>query len=449
MLSGWGSAQGTAADVVRPPSDAAISTAIGTAGSRGVLARGLGRAYGDAAQNAGGLVLDMPSLPPHISLDPATGLVTAGAGVSLDQLMRTLVPLGWFVPVTPGTRFVTVGGAIAADIHGKNHHADGTWGAHVSRLGLAMADGSHRDVAPGNDTGTFWATVGGMGLTGVVTDATFQAMPVESSRILVHTERANDLDGIMALMERTDASYRYSVAWVDLVATGRHLGRSVMTAGDHAPRSALSGTVAVDPLAFAPSERLTAPSIIPTGLLNRATIAAFNEAWFRKAPKHRVGQVQSLASFFHPLDGLGHWNRLYGPRGFLQYQFVVPFGAESTLRRIVERLAGSGAASFLAVLKRFGAANPGPMSFPMPGWTLTLDIPAGRSGLNELLDVTDRDVVEAGGRVYLAKDSRLDPSLLAAMYPRLDEWRAVQAELDPTDRFQSDLDRRLGLTKRN
>ena len=448
LVTGWGSAAPTSADVARVPDAASIARGVVSAGERGVLARGLGRAYGDAAQNAGGLLLDMPSMLPSIVLDTERGLVTAGAGISLDQLMHSLVPLGFFVPVTPGTRQVTVGGAIAADIHGKNHHADGTWGQHVTQLGLTLADGTHRELEPVRDSAEFWATTGGMGLTGVVTDATMDLVPVETSRMLVHTERASDLDTLMALMERTDETYRYSVAWVDLVATGKNLGRSVMTAGDHAPLAALTGVAANDPLGFAPTELLTAPPVFPSGLLNKHTVRAFNALWFRKAPKRRLEQVQSIGAFFHPLDGVGMWSRLYGPRGFLQYQFVIPFGEEATLRRIVERLAGSGAASFLAVLKRFGASNPGPLSFPMPGWTLTLDIPAGLSGLNELLDATDRDVVDVGGRLYLAKDSRLDGALLARMYPRLDEWRHTQATMDPTGRFQSDLNRRLGLTKK-
>jgi decaprenylphospho-beta-D-ribofuranose 2-oxidase len=448
LVGGWGGASSTGAEVVRLSDTAAIGPALGGASGRGVLARGLGGAYGDAAQNAGGRVLDMPSLPPVIHLDASNATVTAGAGVSLDQLMRTLVPLGYFVPVTPGTRYVTVGGAIAADIHGKNHHADGTWGQHVKRFALTTSDGASRQVTVDGDPDTFHATCGGMGLTGAISDATVGLIPVETSRMLVHTERADNLDEVMALMERTDADYRYSVAWVDLVATGKHLGRSVMTAGDHAPLAALKPNAANDPLAFDPTEVASAPSLIPTGLLNPVTIRAFNELWFRKAPRKRLGQVQGIGAFFHPLDGVGKWNRLYGPRGFLQYQFVVPFGAEHTLRRIVERLATSGAASFLAVLKRFGPANDGPLSFPMPGWTLTLDIPAGLSGLGALLDHCDRDVVDAGGRVYLAKDSRMDPGLLAAMYPRIDEWREMQARLDPVGRFQSDLNRRLGLTKK-
>jgi decaprenylphospho-beta-D-ribofuranose 2-oxidase len=245
-------------------------------------------------------------------------------------------------------------------------------------------------------------------------------------------------------MEAGDERYRYSVAWIDLLATGRHLGRSVLTAGDHAPRAAVPGDDA-HVRAFDPTSRLGAPSWVPSGLLNKLSIRAFNELWFRKAPRDRRDQVQSIGAFFHPLDGVRDWNRLYGAAGFLQHQTVVPFGEERTLRRLVEKLADAGTPSFLAVLKRFGAASPAPLSFPMPGWTLALDIPAGVAGLPELLDEIDRMVVDVGGRVYLAKDSRVDPRHLARMYPRLAEWRAVRDRLDPADRWQSDLGRRLGL----
>jgi len=413
---------------------------------RGLIARGLGRSYGDAAQNAGGTVVDTTGLD-RFELDPETGWCRADAGVSLDRLLRVLVPRGFFVPVTPGTRFVTVGGAVAADIHGKNHHRAGSWCEHVRSLRLHLPDDSVVEVGPDNDPEAFWATAGGMGLTGIVLDATFRCPPVETSRVVVDTERASDLEHALSLMHEGDDAYDYSVAWIDLLARGRSLGRSVLTRGRFARLDELPPTERDDPLGYDPTLAIPAPPWAPAGLLNRLTVRAFNELWFRRAPTRRVGEVQTIPQFFHPLDMVEGWNRLYGPHGFVQWQFVVPSGAESTLRGVVERLSTAGCASFLAVLKRFGPGNPGPLSFPTEGWTLALDIPVRVSGLAVLLDELDERLAEAGGRVYLAKDGRLRPELVPVMYPRLDEWRSVRARLDPDGVLRSDLDRRLGLSR--
>ncbi|MFI1725730.1 FAD-binding protein [Streptomyces sp. NPDC020489] len=442
-VTGWGRTAPTTARLIRPRSYEEAAAAVRGCGARGGIARGLGRAYGDAAQNAGGAVLDMTGLDRVHAIDAAGGTVLCDAGVSLHRLMRVLLPLGWFVPVSPGTRYVTVGGAIGADIHGKNHHVSGSFSRHVLSFELLTADGEIRTVARG--TPLFDATTGGMGLTGVILTATVQLQPVGTSLMSVDTERARDLDDLMARLSATDHQYRYSVAWIDLLARGAATGRAVLTRGDHAPLDALGTRARRDPLAFRTPRFPAMPAHLPERLLTRTSVGLFNELWYRKAPRARTGQLQSLAAFFHPLDGVPHWNRVYGRGGFVQYQFVVGYGQEETLRRIVRRLSRRRCPSFLAVLKRFGDGDPGWLSFPMPGWTLALDLPAGLPGLGALLDELDEEVAAAGGRVYLAKDSRLRPELLAAMYPRLDDFRALRAETDPHAVFVSDLSRRLSL----
>ncbi|MGW8061869.1 FAD-binding protein [Streptomyces ziwulingensis] len=444
-VTGWGRTAPTAARLIRPRTYQEAADAVRDCGTRGGIARGLGRAYGDAAQNAGGAVLDMTGLDRVHAIDADGGTVLCDAGVSLHRLMEVLLPLGWFVPVTPGTRYVTVGGAIGADIHGKNHHVSGSFARHVPAFELLTADGRVRTVERG--TPLFDATAGGMGLTGVILTATVRLQPVETSLMSVDTERATDLDDLMARLTATDHRYRYSVAWIDLLARGAATGRAVLTRGDHAPLDALpaGGRARRAPLAFRTSRLPAAPDLVPEGLLSRTTVGLFNELWYRRAPRRRTGQLQRISTFFHPLDGVPHWNRVYGRGGFVQYQFVVGHGREDALRRIVRRIAEHRCPSFLAVLKRFGEADPGWLSFPVPGWTLALDVPAGLPGLGAFLDDLDEEVAGAGGRVYLAKDSRLRPELLDAMYPRLDDFRALRAELDPRGVFVSDLARRLHL----
>ncbi|MDG9691329.1 decaprenylphosphoryl-beta-D-ribose oxidase [Streptomyces sp. Alain-F2R5] len=444
-VTGWGRTAPTAARLIRPRTYQEAADAVRECGARGGIARGLGRAYGDAAQNAGGAVLDMTGLDRVHAIDADGGTVLCDAGVSLHRLMEVLLPLGWFVPVTPGTRYVTVGGAIGADIHGKNHHVSGSFARHVLSFELLTADGRVRTVDRG--TPLFDATAGGMGLTGVILTATVRLQPVETALMSVDTERATDLDDLMARLTATDHRYRYSVAWIDLLARGARTGRAVLTRGDHAPLDALPerSRARRDPLAFRTSRLPAAPDLVPDGLLSRTTVGLFNELWYRKAPRVSRGRLQRISTFFHPLDGVPHWNRVYGRGGFVQYQFVVGHDRADALRRIVRSISEHRCPSFLAVLKRFGEADPGWLSFPVPGWTLALDVPAGLPGLGAFLDGLDEEVAQAGGRVYLAKDSRLRPELLDAMYPRLADFRALRAELDPRGVFVSDLARRLHL----
>jgi len=445
LLSGWGRTAPTSAQVVAPASADEVSAVLaGAAKAGGVVPRGLGRSYGDAAQCAGGMVVSTDRLDRVLGWDPATGIVRAGAGASLDALMRHFVPRGWFVPVTPGTRHVSLGGAVAADIHGKNHHRDGSFGGYVESMTLVSPTGAHRLSRGDEAAGSYWSTVGGMGMTGLITDVSLRLVAIETAYMRVDTERADTLDEVMSRMTDSDAGFRYSVAWIDCLAKGARLGRGVLTSADHAQLADLPSRLRGQPLGFAPRQRLDIAFTAPSGLLNPLTVAVFNELWFRKAPRRRQGQIQGLATFFHPLDGVGSWNRLYGKRGFLQYQLVVPPSGSEVVRRALEALGAAGVPSFLAVLKRFGPRDPAPMSFPIEGWTLALDIPIGGRSLGPVLDDVDEMVAAAGGRVYLAKDARLRPELVPIMYPELDHWRAQCRVLDPEGVMISDLGRRLG-----
>jgi len=447
LLTGWGRTAPSRARMVAAHTVADISAGIQSSGPRGVLARGLGRSYGDAAQSGGATVFDMTALR-SFDLDIEAGTVTADAGTSIDDLLRSVIPAGFFVPVTAGTRFVTVGGAIAADIHGKNHHGEGSFASHVTRMRVVDGRGEQNELRPDDPTTAemFWATVGGMGLTGVIVEATFRLLPIETAQMSVDTTRCRDLDDVMARMIEGDDRYRYSVAWIDSVASS---GRGVLTRGDHARRDQLpAGDPAGDAgtaLEYATPSLPSAPPFVPGGLLNSATVRAFNETWFRKHPKDRSSEIMSIPAFFHPLDGVRDWNRVYGPQGFLQYQFVVPDSAGWLVERTLSRLRDVGAPSFLTVLKRFGPANPAPLSFPQPGWTLAADVPARNDRLAPVLDDLDELVAAEGGRLYLAKDSRQSPAMLAATYPRLSEWQAVRDRMDPSGIFTSDLGRRLSL----
>ena len=445
-LTGWGRILPSVAELATPATAASAAELLGgRAAARGVIPRGLGRSYNNAAQCAGGMVISTARLNRILSLDAATGLAACEAGVSLEQLMVAGLPAGWFVPVSPGTRQVTVGGAIAADVHGKNHHVAGSFARHVASFEIVLPGGEPRTVTPRSDPSLFWATAGGMGLTGLIVRATVQLKRVGTSRVRVDTVRTADIDETMATLAEHDRGYGYTVAWSDSLARGAGLGRSVITSGDFAEPADLPPAGRRDPFAFRPGARLGVPPHVPPGLVNRYTVALANEAWYRRAPRSRRGELQTIGTFFHPLDGIRNWNRVYGPGGFLQYQYVVPFGQEAAVRRSFELVSGARAPSFVTVLKRFGPGDEGLLSFPMAGWTLALDFPARMPGLAGLLGRLDRLVVGAGGRVYLAKDSRVPPGMLAEMYPRLAEFAKLRAELDPAGILTSDLSRRLGL----
>ncbi|MEU1490167.1 FAD-binding oxidoreductase [Streptomyces sp. NPDC005776] len=446
-LTGWGRTAPTTAIRFHPRSPEEAVVAVRGCGPRGSIARGLGRAHGDAAQNAGGSVLDMTGLDRIRTIDAGAGLVVCDAGVSLHRLMEMLLPLGWFLPVAPGSRYITVGGAIGSDVHGHNHRTAGSFSRHVTELALLTADGAIRTVRPG--TPLFDATAGGLGLTGVILSATLRFLPVATSLMSVDTERALDLDDLMTRLATGSRRHHYASAWVDLTARGRSTGRGVLTLGEHAPLNMLPAHARRTPLALRPAPLpptpFLGPDLVPGGLLGRVSAAALNEVRYRRAPRSRTGELQRISTFFHPLDAVPHAHRFRGRAGFVHYEFAVADKRAETLRRIVGQLSQRRCPSFLAALKRFGPSDPGWLSFPAPGWSLAVDLPAGLPGLARFLDRVDEEVAAAGGRVCLTADSRLRPDTVAAMYPRLGEFRQLRAELDPTGAFRSDLSRRLSL----
>jgi decaprenylphospho-beta-D-ribofuranose 2-oxidase len=443
LLTGWGRTAPTRSVVYSPHDTDELTAMFEDPPARGLIGRGLGRSYGDAAQNAGGVVLSSLEMANIGPIDEERGEITVEGGVTFDDLLKVIVPLGWFPPVTPGTRFITVGGAIAADIHGKNHHCDGSFCSHVESMTIRTGSGVVR-ASQTENADLFWATAGGMGLTGFVINATVKLLRISTPTIRIDTERARDLDDLMSRMESGDHNYRYSVAWIDCLIGGSSLGRGVLTRGDHAQADELKGRKR-KLMTYAPREPVGLPVPVPGFALNRATVRAFNELWYRKAPGHEREALTPLAPFFYPLDSVEQWNRFYGPRGFVQYQFAVPPSSHEVVRRVIESLSRSKTAPFLAVLKRFGASNEADMSFPMPGWTLAVDLPVRNPDLAGMLHEFDRMVAEVGGRIYLAKDARLRADVLEVMYPNLARWREVKSRWDPEGVMRSDLARRLGL----
>ncbi|MEC3975683.1 FAD-binding oxidoreductase [Amycolatopsis sp. H20-H5] len=445
-LTGWARTSPTVADVLSTPDVEAIARAVTQAGERGVVARGLGRSYGDPAQNAGGLVVDMTPLNRVHSIDADSAIVDVDAGVSLDQLMREGLPHGLWVPVLPGTRQVTIGGAIANDIHGKNHHSAGSFGNHVVSMDLLTADGQVRTITPdGPESDLFWATVAGIGLTGIILRAKIRMTRTETAYFKADIQRTANLDETLELVtDGSEDNYTYSSGWFDSMSRGKKLGRAAFQRGSLAKLDELPPKLRADPLKFNPGQLVTLPDVFPNGLANKLSFTAIGELYYRKTAKNARDQIQSLVAFYHPLDLFGEWNRAYGSKGFLQYQFSTPLNAHDDLRRILQKVADSGHVSFLNVFKQMGEGNAAPLSFPHPGWMVCLDFPI-KAGLSRFCQELDEDVLALGGRLYTAKDSRTTPENFAKMYPRLEEWRKVRASVDPEGVFASDMSRRLEL----
>jgi decaprenylphospho-beta-D-ribofuranose 2-oxidase len=451
-VHGWGGAHPAPVRLLRPATvdelqaglDLCRTTAGGSGRSGEAIPRGMGRSYGDAAQRSGGFVLETTRLK-GFELDRADGTVTAQAGVTLGELLAALVPQGWVVPVLPGTQHVTVAGAIASDIHGKNHGVAGTLGRYVRALGLLTAAGDVRELRSESDEdGLLAATIGGMGLTGVIMWARIALRALSSPLLSVDTDRARSLDHALELLSAPGGPHR--VAWLDLL--GQRPGRGIVTRAEHVEAAARgpAGTPA-DAAGAIVRARAAVPRRWPGALLRPATVRAFNELCYRRSPLAERGRLEGLGRHMFPLDVLDAWPRLYGPAGFLQYQLVVPPGRERVLEQAIERLRRASIPCYLAVLKDFGPANEMPLSFPIEGWTLTLDLPCAAPGLDAALDGLDELVAQAGGRVYLAKDVRMRADALRAMYPRLEEWRAIRDRADPEHLWCSDLAARTGLVE--
>ena len=419
---------------------------------RGVIARGMGRSYGDPAQNAGGLVIDMQRFNKIHSIDPDTALVVVDGGVTLDQLMKAALPYGLWVPVLPGTRQVTIGGAIGPDIHGKNHHSAGSFGNHVESMELLVASGKILTLKPEGseddpDGELFWATVGGMGLTGIIVQATIRMTKTETAFFIADGDLTSNFDETIEFhADGSEHNYTYSSAWFDAISPEPKLGRAAISRGSLATLDQLkelSPKLAKDPLKFSAPQLVTVPDIFPNFTMNKLTMKAVGQAWWLKSGEYR-DQVQNLTQFYQPLDLIGEWNRGYGSRGFLQYQFVVPREATSELKSIVRSIQASGHYSALNVFKLFGEGNRAPLSFPMPGWNICVDLPI-KPGLGHFLDELDKRVLDFGGRLYLAKESRTSAEKFHQMYPQMQSWLDTRNEIDPTGVFASDMSRRLEL----
>lgn len=446
-LSGWGRYPVAECRVLRPERVRDLGPDTGPdAGPR--IPRGRGRAYGDAALSSNGTVILTERLDRFLALDEAAGLLTVEAGATVAEVLEVVTPRGWFLPVSPGTGEASIGGCVAADVHGKNHHHDASFGAHVRSLTLVTADGSAVRCSPEAHPDLFWATVGGMGLTGAVAEVTVQLVPVESAYVAARHHRAEGLEAVVDLLDGDPGDAPYSVAWIDCLARGAGRGRGVVMEGSHCSADQAPGGPA-NALRVPPRRRLALPLGLPFGVVNAALGRLFNGLYLGRQGGRAGGRhfVVDYARFFHPLDALAAWNRLYGPRGFVQHQSVVPLeGGRKALHALLDAVEQAGVPACLGVLKRLGAEGNGLLSFPMPGYTLALDLPMGTKTL-ALMDRLDAVVADHGGRIYLAKDATLRVERFAAMYPRLAAWRAVKRRVDPEGRLRSDLARRLGLVE--
>ena len=444
-LSGWGNYPVEQCAVFNPESQAALRATIANSGQSSQIPRGLGRAYGDSAINCGAGVVLQTAFNRMIEFDAASGVLHCEAGVSFAEIIDIFLPRGWFLPTTPGTKFVTVGGAIAADVHGKNHHQVGSLGNFILELRMLLADGAEVVCSPQQLPDLFWATIGGMGLTGVIIAARIQLSRVPTAFAAVDYRRTRDLDETLRVFTEEDFKHKYSVAWIDCLAEGSALGRSVVMLADDAQDQQLATADRNAPLRLPKKLRAAVPFNFPRFAIAPWNMRLFNKLYY--SIHSDAVKIVDFNSFFYPLDSVGNWNRIYGRGGFVQYQAWFP--RETSQRGLVEllqKIAASQRGSFLAVLKSCGQRDQAVLSYLEPGHTLALDFAQTGEDLTTLFTELDRILLSHGGRLYLAKDSMTTAPTFKAMYPRLPEFVNIKRKYDPTCRFNSSQARRLGIT---
>lgn len=407
-----------------------------------VIARGNGRCYGDAslAQHS----VSTLKYDKVLAFDATNGIFECQSGITLDQILEIIVPRGWFLPVTPGTKFITIGGAVASDVHGKNHHVDGSFSSHIIDMDVITGDRETITCSAGQESDLFWATCGGMGLTGIITRVRFSLKKVETAYIRQKQIKARNLEDLIRLFEAYK-DYTYSMAWIDCLQKGSSFGRGILIVGEHARPEELSGQQRKTPLQLAPKRKLSVPFNLPSFALNNLTVKAFNWLYYQKNTRREINNVIPYEPFFYPLDAILHWNRGYGKAGFVQYQFVLPLEKKDGLVAILQRISDKGWGSFLAVLKVFGIQE-SLISFPMEGYTLALDFPV-RKGLFAFLDELDELVLQYGGRLYLSKDARMKQEVFWQSYPNAQKFAGILKTYNGTKLFRSVQSDRLLLTE--
>lgn len=410
--------------------------------TEGFIPRGNGRCYGDASLSE--KTISTLNYDKILSFDTQNGIFECQSGLILDKVLEVIVPKGWFLPVTPGTKFITVGGAVASDVHGKNHHIDGSFSSHVLEMDVLLSDGNIITCSPDSFKDLFWATCGGMGLTGVIMRIKFDLKQIETSYISQKQVKAKNLEEVLELFE-IYKHYTYSVAWIDCLKKEKHFGRSILILGEHAKKDELPENKKKNPLKFPAKKQITFPFNLPSFVLNKMTVKAFNFLYYGKNFKKEINNVVSYEPFFYPLDAILHWNRGYGKKGFVQYQFVLPLESKQGLIEILNKISDKGLGSFLAVLKIFGKQDD-LISFPTEGYTLALDFPV-RKGLFDFLDELDQVVLNYGGRLYMSKDARMKSAILKAGYKQLPDFIEIIRKYNPKARIRSMQSERLFLTQ--